>query len=246
MKSDQDYRARIYGQYVKARQHSLAPASLDDIRPRLPMMRRIIRNRFPRKKDAAIVDLGCGHGAFLYACMQEGYRNAVGVDRSPEQVAEAKRLGIAGVIEGDLMEYLRGLPDDSQDVVICFDVIEHFTKEELLPFIDQVFRVLKKDGVWVLHIPNGESPFGMMMLAWDFTHEISFTRTSIAQLLISSGFSQVSCEEDAPVPHGVKSGARWMLWKMIRMSFRFYMAVETGVLSREQIFTMNFLAYARK
>ena len=36
-----------------------------------------------------------------------------------------------------------GLADESHDAVITFDVIEHLTKAETLPLVDEVRRVLK-------------------------------------------------------------------------------------------------------
>lgn len=92
----------------------------------------------------------------------------------------------------------------------------------LLPFDDDVLRVLKPGGRWIIHVPNGESPFGGRMRYWDLTHELAFTRTSVAQLLLASGFSDVRCFEDQPVVHGAKSALRWLLWQGFRALLRLY------------------------
>ncbi len=241
-----DYRARIYEYYVHARQLSLAPTDINGLKPRAPYLKKLIRDHFPPNRNAAILDLGCGHGALIYFAQQAGYQSIVGVDRSPEQVAEAKRLGIKGVREDDLMETLKSLPDASQDAVITFDVVEHFRKEELLLFVDEVKRVLKTDRKWIAHLPNGESPFFGRTHYGDFTHEQTFTRVSISQLLMASGFKRVQCFEDTPIPHGVKSAVRWILWKLIRGGLRLYLAAETGSGEYECIFSQNFLTVAVK
>jgi SAM-dependent methyltransferase len=241
-----DYRIRIYQHYVHARQQSLAPDTLEGLTPRVPFLNRIIREHFPRDRLAAIVDLGCGHGALVQLARQAGYRNIRGVDGSPEQVAEAKRLGIDEVIYGDLMDTLRSLGDASRDCIIAFDTIEHFTKAELIPYIDQVYRVLRSGGKWIIHTANGESPFAGRTRYGDFTHELAFTRTSIAQLLLTSGFSEVVSYEDVPVPHGMKSAVRWALWRLIRSLLRLYIAAETGDTGRDCIFSQNFLTVAVK
>ncbi len=188
-----DLRTRIYGHYVHARGESLAPATVDGFAPRASSLRRMIREHFPADRSASILDLGCGHGALVYFLRQAGYRNVLGVDVSPEQVAEASRLGIEGIREGDLLETLRNLPDHFQDIVIAFDVIEYFTKDELLSFVDEVFRVLKPGGRWLIHAPNGESPFVGTIRYGDMIHEQAFTRGSLSQLLFSSGFLRVEC-----------------------------------------------------
>jgi hypothetical protein len=60
------------------------------------------------------------------------------------------------------------------------------------------------------------------------------------------GFSRIACYEDQPAPHGIKSGIRWLLWKVIRGVLSFYIAVETGVLNSGMIFSQNLFCIATK
>lgn len=240
------YRNRVYGCYVKAREEELAPATVAGLMPRAPLLRQLVRRYFPENRDAQVLDLGCGHGAMIYFAREAGYRNVRGVDGSPEQVEAASRLGIKGVVQGDLRDVLREQADGSVEVIIAFDVIEHFTRDELVPFVDEVYRVLCSGGRWIMHVPNGESPFCGRMRYWDMTHELAFTRTSLTQLLLSSGFSSVRCFEDTPIVHGLKSAARWLLWKCFRSMLRLYIAAETGETSKSQVFSQNLLAVATK
>ena len=240
------YRSRIYGAYVTGRSEALAPQTLQGLAPRLPYLRWLVRTCMPSDRDARILDIGCGHGAILYALQQAGYRHARGVDGSAEQVQAAARLGIHGVEQGELMQALHDTPDASLDTVIAFDVIEHFTKAELIPLVDEVHRVLKRGGRWVIHAPNGESPFGNRMRSWDYTHEQAFTRTSLGQLLLASGFARIDAYEDRPIAHGVASAVRAVLWHLIRAALLFYIAVETGSLDRRAVFSQNLLTVAWK
>lgn len=224
----------------------MAPESLAGLEPRGYLLKRIIRRHFPSDKDAAIIELGCGYGAMIHFARLLGYRNIIGVDRSPQQVAEAQRLGIEGVRECDLLSTLQAAPVGSYEAVVAFDVIEHFRKDEVLTLVDEVCRVLRPGGRWIIHTSNGESPFFGRIRYGDLTHEVAFTHVSITQLLKTSGFSRVRCYEDAPIPHGVKSALRWLFWKIIRLGLRFYLAVETGELGRDAIFSQNFLAVAIK
>ncbi len=241
-----DSRDRFYTHYVHCRSELLAPESLDGLGPRESYLNKLIRDHFPPDRKAAILDVGCGHGALIHFARQNDYKNITGFDRSPQQVAEAKRLGIAGVEQRDLMKALRSYDDQSLDVVVAHDVIEHFTKDELLRFVDEVYRVLREDGRWIIHTPNGESPFSGRIRYGDITHELAFTRESMSQLLLASGFSPVHCYEDAPIPHGVKSALRWVLWKAIRGVLRAYLVIETGAGRKECILTQNFLTVAIK
>jgi SAM-dependent methyltransferase len=240
------YRARIYSKYSSARHVPLAPLSIEGLTPRAPYLQRLIRKHFPSDLQASIVDLGCGHGAIVHFARQAGYVNVRGVDDSPEQVAAARRLGIEEVTEGDLVRTLSSMPDASQDCIVTFDVIEHFTRDELIELVDEVRRVLQPGGRWIIHTPNGESPFCGRMRYGDLTHELIFTHTSIEQLLYSSGFSGVQCYEDEPVLHGLKSIVRGVFWKVIRNALRFYIAVEMGYSGKDGIFSQNFLVVAIK
>ncbi len=240
------YRQRIYGGYVTGRSEALSPQSIAGLAPRLPYLRWLARTCMPPNRHAAILDIGCGHGAILYAQQQAGYVNARGVDGSGEQVQAAARLGIRGVAQGDLMQALRGTPDASMDVVIAFDAIEHFSKAELIPLADEVRRALKPGGRWVIHVPNGESLFANHVRFGDFTYEKAFTRTLLGQLLLASGFLRVDAYEDRPIAHGLTSLVLAALWRLIRAALLFYIAVGTGSLDRRAVFSQNLLAVAYK
>lgn len=240
------YRERIYQHYVHGRGQVLAPATLRGLAPRAATLRKVIRSFFPAHRDARVLDLGCGHGALIHFAREAGYYDITGIDVSPEQVAAAQRLGIEGVRQGDLLATLASLPEASQDVVVAFDVIEHFTKNELLPFVDEVRRVLKPGGRWVIHTPNGESPFVGAIRYGDFTHELAFTQVSLSQLLLSSGFSRADFFESGPVAANLKGVVRVVLWRMIRLGLRLWLAAETGDTGRNAIFTRNLFAVASK
>src|SRR5436309_5892032 len=100
------YRQRIYAQYVTASDKPLAPPSIEGLRSRLPFCRNIVRQHFPRDRSAAILELGCGHGAFLYVMHQAGYKGAKGVDGAADQVSASRQLGTTSVEEADVMSAL--------------------------------------------------------------------------------------------------------------------------------------------
>ena len=239
-----DYRARLLARYVST--HGSVAAAAEGLERRRPYLDKLVRDHFPADRNAAILDLGCGHGAILWAARRAGYTNARGIDASPEQVAAAKRLGIDGVEQQDLREGLAALPAGSLDTVVLFDLFHYFDREDQIAIIDAVHQALKPGGRWILHVPNGEALFAGRMRYWDYLASGSFTRASIAQILLASGFREVRSFEDQPVPHGPKSLARWVLWKTIRSVSRLVLAAETGELGRDAIFSQCLLAVATK
>lgn len=237
-----DYRQKLYKHYSSNRINKLSPDTVEGFKPREPFFKKIIKDHFPDDKNVRVLEIGCGHGVFQYYIAQAGYDNSIGIDGSEEQVKEAHRLGIKNVKLSNVADYLKTVEDNSIDLLIAFDVIEHFTKEELSYLVDEFNRVLKQSGQIITHQPNGEGPFGNCIRYGDFTHENAFTRKSIAQLFLSSGFEKVKSYEDKPIPHGLKSAIRYMLWEyVIRNVYRFLVVVETGVCDKNAIFSQNFL-----
>jgi 2-polyprenyl-3-methyl-5-hydroxy-6-metoxy-1,4-benzoquinol methylase len=240
------YRTRIYSHYVEAQSKSVVPLLVDELAGRAPTMRRVIRDFFPKEKVATILDLGCGHGTLVYFALQAGYINTQGVDVSVQQVDLAHKLGVANVRQGDLMEALKTIPPASLNAVVTFDVIEHFTKDELIDLVDAVNNALKPAGRWIIHAPNANSPFFGSIRYGDYTHEQAFTPSSLGQLLKSSKFLKVEFAECAPIVHGFKSFFRVGIWRLVRFVFMMAHVAETGEFGRDVVLTRNFYAVAIK
>ncbi len=239
------YRQRIYADYVNAGSAPLAPADISGLAPRRAYLAKLIGDHFPADRDATILELGCGHGALLHFARQAGYSKIAGVDESEAQVAAARALGIGGVRHINLFAALRDTAADSQDAVVAFDVIEHFTKDELIDVVDEVRRVLKPGARWIIHVPNGVSPFAGVSRYGDLTHELAFTPESLAQLLLASQFRTLDCYEDAPIAHGFKSTLRLAAWKILRLGMLAWLLVETGA-AQPRVLSQNMLAVAVK
>jgi SAM-dependent methyltransferase len=242
-----NYRKKIYRYYSSNSGKALAPNTISGLASIEPFYKKVITNHFPLNKNIKILEIGCGYGSFQYFINQAGYTDSTGVDGSEEQVTEAQRLGISNVILGDLTDYLNAQKENSIDLLIAIDVIEHFSKEEVSDLIDDFYRVLKKDGLVITHQPNAEGVFGNAIRYDDFTHELAFTRHSISQIFLSSGFTSIQSYEDEPIAHGIKSAVRLFLWRnFVKPIYRFLLLVESGGADKEMIFTQNFLTVVKK
>jgi SAM-dependent methyltransferase len=239
------YRQRIYGDYVKAASAPLAPDTIAGLEGRRPVLARFIADHFPPHRDARILEVGCGHGVLLHFAREAGYTNMSGIDGSPAQVAAARQLGIDGIRQSDLMAALAAEPEASFDAIVAYDVIEHLTKDELVDMTDAVRRVLKPGGRWLIHAPNGLSPFAGVMRYGDLTHEQAFTPESLTQLFLASGFRGAEFHEDPPAIRGLKSAVRGLLWRVVRAVMRLALVVETGM-PEYRVLTMNLIAVATK
>jgi SAM-dependent methyltransferase len=241
-----DYKARLYEHYLS---HQVRPKSAEirsviDVRG--PYLNRIIARWIPSSREVRILDLGCGYGAVLYFLRSAGYHNVTGLDTSPEQVEAAHQLGFTDVHCGNIYPFLKGCPANSFEVIFAFDILEHISKPELLELADEIHRVLTPAGRLIIHAPNAEAVFSGTIRYGDLTHEMAFTRGSIAQLAGACSFSVAAVQEDTPVIHGFKSLIRSVLWHTITFPLRLLAAAETGSGLREKPLSQNLLAVLEK
>ncbi len=238
------YKEKQYTAYVSTHtSHLYGEVTVDTIKSQFPAWKWYYKRFLPKDKNAKTLDLGCGSGSFLYFLRNLGYKNSAGIDISPEQVEVAKKLGINGVECADIMGFL-GDKKESYDLIFARDVLEHMTKGKILEALKAIRAAIKVNGVFVTQVPNGECVFSGRMRYGDFTHELAFTKNSLGQVLRLTGFTEVAFYPTGPVPHGLISAVRFLLWKLFEVILRFYMRVETG--ASEGIYTQNIIAVARK
>jgi 2-polyprenyl-3-methyl-5-hydroxy-6-metoxy-1,4-benzoquinol methylase len=97
----------------------------------------------------SLLDLGCGDGRILFALENRGLLNnavkVIGVDISPTRIAALlKYVKNAVGIVSDACD-VKELKDESFDVIICNQVIEHVENDEKLA--REIARLLKPDGI---------------------------------------------------------------------------------------------------
>ncbi|MFZ0313147.1 MAG: class I SAM-dependent methyltransferase [Candidatus Korobacteraceae bacterium] len=107
-----------------------------------------------------VVDLGCGRGEFLELLKRSGI-DAYGVDSDPVACAAARNKYLT-VLQDDLFDHLRQLPERSLGGVFSARVIEYLPSSRRLDLISLCATRLKPGGVMVIETINPESdfPFG--------------------------------------------------------------------------------------
>lgn len=200
-----------------------------------------ITRHLPSRRDARIVDLGCGQGRLLQALKAMGYTSCEGVDVSEEQVALAHAAGLGRVRLGDFRE---ALAEGGLDAVLAIDFLEHLSKPEVVEALELVRGALVEGGVLIVQVPNGSSPYCGHYRFGDFTHELAFTARSVRQIAALTGFSSVSVYPCEATPDTIKGAVAFAASKLSSTLLKAPLIAQTGVV-RGHVVTLNLLAVLR-
>ncbi len=220
-------KTRLYDYYLTRNPLAYDKYAVSDFEKIYPQFTAYFSRFLPEDKQAKILDIGCGSGAFVSWLHAKGYENAEGVDLSQEQIGTGTKRGVKSLRCVDAFEYLKGRQDEYA-LISAHDLIEHFEKEKILCLLNLVLEALQSGGAVLASTVNAESLFSARHRYYDFTHEIGFTPHSLSQVLYFTGFRDVEVFPKEPYVHGLKSAARWLLWKGMKQLIRFYLLVETG------------------
>jgi cyclopropane fatty-acyl-phospholipid synthase-like methyltransferase len=236
-----EYRELLYASYRTGHYEAINPGELSQFQ--IEDYRSQLTDFLPRELKAKIVDLGCGKGFLVQFLLRQGYENVVGVDTSREQAEFAKNLGLP-VVHSDALDFLR--VTRNLNLVICTDLVEHFSKNEIVTFLRLVYEALAPDGSVLIRTINCSSIAGATARYTDFTHETGFTERSLRQVLVACGFESVVIT-DSKVPFGwrPKRIVRWALFKLWRAVLRTILAVELGS-ARPRLLGTELIARATK
>lgn len=238
----EEYRKRLYEIYESRPRPARPEITLTAIERQFPIWESRFRRHLPRDLSVPVIDIGCGSGGFVHYLRRIGYSNVRGVDISGEQVTAAGSLGIPGVTREDAQEHLAAHPG-AYGAVAARDLIEHFTREEVIDLLILARKSLVPGGVLLIQTVNLESPFSLRYRWGDLTHESGFTSYSLEAALLLAGFQGAASFPATPVfRYSLKSAVRTIFWKGIEGLWRFALMVESG--QGRGIFTANLVTVA--
>lgn len=157
-----------------------------------------------------VLEIGFGNGRFLAWARAQGARVS-GLEINPEMLAAAAQHGYAAR-HASLAELVG--EGARYDLVVAFDVLEHWDTDELVANFRHIAALLVAGGIFLARFPNGHSPFGRIYQYGDFTHKSVISVFKIDYLAGLSGLDVVRVANVRRVPS--KPGAlralrhRWM------------------------------------
>ena len=206
------YREVIYNQYFSNQVNKLDVDQHRLLDQQVRHNTRELIHLLPKNKDSVIVDLGCGFGGFVRAALSAGYPNTSGYDISAEQVATAHQLGLHQIEHMSIDDFFA--KNQKADVIVGLDIIEHFTKDELIDFLSKAKEALNPGGKMILRTPNMDAPHTSVFAFGDLSHETFLNKSSALQVMHSVGFRNVEVMGGLVfIDQPVKEFFRNIIWK---------------------------------
>lgn len=143
-----------------------------------------------------ILEVGFGNGSFLAWAKAEG-ADVAGVEINAGMRDAARAHGFEA-FDVSLAELAQR--DMRYDLVVAFDVLEHWDADELIANFRAIRTLLADGGLFVSRFPNGQSPFGRVYQHGDFSHKSVLSTYKIEYLARLADFEIVRIDNVRRVP----------------------------------------------
>lgn len=138
-------------------------------------------------RDKSVLEVGFGNGGFLAWAKSEG-ADIAGIELNEEMCEAARRRGF--VVHDESLAGLAAA-HARYDLIVAFDVLEHWDTDELVANFRCIRALLNDGGLFLARFPNGHSPFGRVFQHGDFTHKSTLSIYKIQYLAAASGLEIV-------------------------------------------------------
>jgi len=166
-------------------------------------------------RNGNMLEIGAADGSTLLYCKKNAYaKNITGVELCKIEGSLQESTDFDAFIIGDIESLDLQFSENSFDVILCLDVLEHLVDPSAL--LHKVKTFLKDDGVLITSVPNIRELVTMVniFLRGDFkytdsgvldrTHLRFFCKKNIIELFLDNGFRIVKITD-------AKNGKRWVV-----------------------------------
>ena len=130
-----------------------------------------------------VLEIGCGYG-YGADSLSESALSVVAFDMNEEHITYCQ-----GEYQKSNLVFLRAdglkLPfkDDSFDVVLSFQVIEHIEPRNVLDYLSEIRRVLRRGGTFLVSTPNARMRLLPFQRPWNPEHTKEYKDSELESLL---------------------------------------------------------------
>jgi cyclopropane fatty-acyl-phospholipid synthase-like methyltransferase len=177
-------------------------------------LKRFMSLYLPEDKKSKVLEMGCGVGFFMYLLEKEGYSNILGIDLSEEALTLCRNNATKKCRQGNIMDELHRYRNAGEtfDLIVAFDFMEHFSKEEIVDIFVTCRQLLNSGGKFVIKVGNMANITGSHLFHLDFTHKVGFTEESLQHLFTMAGFSRCEFTPVYPATRSSKLKAHVARW----------------------------------
>ncbi len=154
--------AKRYNKNIAGKSSTLGDGTLTEgltAKHKMKLVLNAIKKNFVKKTKISLVDFGGVYGSMRLFKENLGAK-VYSVNVTAEQLVDCENKIIC-----DITKQVP-LPDDSFDVVVCLDTMEHLIEPDLV--IQNAYRILKNDGIFVITVPNLASFVNRFSLLFGF------------------------------------------------------------------------------
>lgn len=164
------------------------------------LSQRRLHSALAEAKGKVVADIGCGYEAALTAPFLDDVETLILVDVSLNDalIAEPKTQTHLG----QLPDVLRAVPDQTADLVICNNVVEHVWEDQAL--LQELHRILKPGGRLCVNVPSWLGKFALEFCSFRLglvpveeieDHKRYYNPKELWPLLVKAGFkpSKIQC-----------------------------------------------------
>jgi 2-polyprenyl-3-methyl-5-hydroxy-6-metoxy-1,4-benzoquinol methylase len=134
------------------------------------------------------VDLGAGRGEMVKIMNERGL-DAYGIDSNLSVVTDANKRGIQ-VKHQVIDDFLGSTQTSSLDAITAIQVVEHVDTPVLERWLQQIFKLLKPNGVFIAETPNPHAIDAFKAFWIDTTHQRLYYPESLLHMAQAAGFSK--------------------------------------------------------
>ncbi len=164
---------------------------------------------FPIAKDDTVLDVGCGDGAFISFCANQGAK-VMFADIDSEKVEEASRRlkGSAAREVIPIVSDANPLPleDSVASKVVAMEVIEHV--EDPARFLRELYRVGKPGALYLITVPDPEAE----KVQKHFAPASYFQHPNHIRIIERSEFDQMVTDAGFTIERRTSYGFYWSMW----------------------------------
>ncbi len=169
----------------------------------------------PEGENLSILDIGCFAGTFLSMLPREPFSRQLGVDILPRQIRWANETYGSEWREFREIRTLDGLSDlDEQfDRITLIEVLEHLDANDIRRVLDQVSRLLKPGGYFILTTPNYASTWPILEVILNRISDVSYEEQHLTKFRYSKFeemIRRISPDFDAGVELDIKTTSHFI------------------------------------